>query len=80
MEAKNIFDLLNSTLWQDFKGFLRDEINKDKGTVEMPFIIRELFVWLIFNPFSYPYIGYAKVSFCCIIITFSKKKNYKYGI
>ena len=39
MDAKNIFNLLNSTLWQDFKGFLRDEINKDKGTVEMPFII-----------------------------------------
>ena len=52
MEAKNIFDLLNSTLWQDFKGFLRDEINKDKGTVEMPFIIRELFVWLIFLTLS----------------------------
>ena len=44
--------MLNSTLWQDFKGFLRDEINKDKGTVEMPFIIRELFVWLIFLTLS----------------------------
>lgn len=48
MDAKNIFNLLNSTLWQDFNGFQRDEIDKDKGTVEMPFIIRELFVWLIF--------------------------------
>lgn len=33
MDAKDLFSILNSTLWQDYKGFVREEKEKDKNCV-----------------------------------------------
>ena len=46
MDAKKIFNLLNSSLWQDFNGFLRNELpNKD---YRRPFILTDIFLTLIY--------------------------------
>lgn len=48
MDKEKLFELLNSTLWQDFKGFLRDEMSDYKK----PFILSDIFLTLIFVVFS----------------------------
>ena len=48
MDKEELFELLNSTLWQDFKGFLRDEMSDYKK----PFILTDIFLILIFVVFS----------------------------
>ena len=50
MDKEKLFELLNSTLWQDFKGFLRDEMSDYKK----PFILTDIYftvVFIIFSPF-----------------------------
>lgn len=48
MDKEKIFELLNSTLWQDFKGFLRDEMSDYKK----PFILTDIYLTLLFVVFS----------------------------
>lgn len=48
MDKEKLFELLNSTLWQDFKGFLRNEMSGYKK----PFILTDIYLILIFVVFS----------------------------
>ena len=43
MDKEKLFELLNSTLWQDFKGFLRNEMSDYKK----PFILTDIYFILI---------------------------------
>lgn len=50
MDKEKLFELLNSTLWQDFKGFLRVEMSDYKK----PFILTDIYITvfcIIFSPF-----------------------------
>ena len=50
MDKEKLFELLNSTLWQDFKGFLRNEMSDYKK----PFILTDIYFtvfFIIFSPF-----------------------------
>ena len=42
MDSKELFSILNSILWQDYKGFVRDEKDKDKDYTDIEATVNDI--------------------------------------
>ena len=76
MDKEKLFELLNSTLWQDFKGFLRVEMSDYKK----PFILTDIYLTVIFIVFS-PFLILLspKMLFMFLMFPFRRRRIEKFA-